>query len=222
MRKLNGLALRRYKKELRLSSEQKELIIGSLLGDGNMRFSWSCPEANFIVDHSADQKEYVYWKYKILKEWCLKKPIQTQRTYHKNPNHKLESFRFFTISHPEFTKLYKLFYRDGRKRIPLNIKEILTSAFSLAIWVMDDGSRNKKALFLNTQGFPVNEQKILQECLKTNFDLDSTINVHSFYKGRKYYRIRLTTESTAYLFGLIQGFLLPSMRYKFPLYPRND
>lgn len=222
MKKLNGPALKEYKERLKLSSRQEALLIGSLLGDGNMRFSWNWLEANFIVDHSSNQKRYVYWKYRILKNWCLKSPIRTQRSYHKNPGYKLESFRFFTISHPEFTKLYRLFYKDGRKIIPQNIEEILTSPFSLAVWVMDDGSRNKKALFLNTQGFPISDQKRLQCCLEANFGLDSTLNVHSYYKGRKYYRIRLTTKSTYSLFGLINRFLLPSMHYKFPPYPRND
>lgn len=222
MRRLFGSALEAYKKSLRLSSKQEAFLIGSLLGDGNMRFSWQAKEANFIVDHSAAQREYVWWKYKILKNWCLNPPIKTQRSYHKNPRRKLISWRFFTVSHPEFTRLYRLFYKNGRKVIPKNIKEILISTFSLAVWAMDDGSRNRKALFLNTQGFLLNGQRRLQDCLQKNFGLNSTLNVHSYYQGRKYYRIRIPTEDTCHLFDLIKEFLLPSMRYKFPFYPRND
>ncbi len=222
MKKLIGSALKIYKKDLKLSSKQEALLIGSLLGDGNMRFSWQSKEANFIVDHSVSQKKYVFWKYKFFQDWCLNPPIKTHRLYHKNPKRKLESFRFFTVSHPELTKFYKLFYENGQKVIPPNIGEILTSPFSLAVWVMDDGSRNRKALFLNTQGFSVSQQKRLQNCLKTNFGLNSTINSHSYYKGRKYYRIRITTQDTQHLFNLVKEFLLSSMRYKFPPYPCND
>ncbi len=222
MRKSIGPALKVYKRSLKLSYQQKAFLIGSLLGDGNMRFSWQAKEANFIVDHSSTQKEYVLWKYKILQEWCLSRPIKTQRFYHKDPRRKLTSWRFFTISHPEFTKLYRIFYKNGRKIVPFNIKEILNSPFSLAVWIMDDGSRNRRALFLNTQGFSLSEQKQLQDCLQKNFNLESTLNIHSYYQGKRYSRIRITTESTSRLFKLVKKFILPSMRYKFSFYPRND
>jgi len=222
MKKLSGVLLKNYKKNLKLSSVQKALLIGSLLRDGSMRFSWNCSEANFIIDHSGHQKRYVYWKYQILKDWCLSSIIKTERTYHKNSERKLESFRFFTISHPELTQLYNLFYENGKKRVPSNIEGFLLDSFSLAVWVMDDGSRNKQALFLNTQGFSLNEQKILQTCLLKNFGLDSSLNVHSYFKGKKYYRIRLTTKSTYKLYLLVKENLIPSMHYKFPFYPRND
>lgn len=214
--------LKVYKGSIYLSPIQKEFLIGTILGDGNLRFVSRNREASFIVDHGENQKAYVFWKYEIMKNWVLTEPKELNRIYHKDKSRILKSFRFSTISHPEFTSLYNLFYKNGVKTIPDNIGSILKSPFSLAVWLMDDGNKNHQAVFLNTQQFSRNEQEILRECLAYNFGLETIINKHWVYKGKQLYRIRVDTKSTKRLYELVKDFLLPSMRYKFPLYPRND
>lgn len=214
--------LRLYKENLILSPTQKEFLVGTILGDGNLRFASRNRQANFIVDHGIKQKTYVFWKHEIMKNFVLTEPKELSRIYHKDKSIKLKSFRFSTISHPDFTSLYNLFYKNGVKIIPDNIKDILKSPFSFAIWFMDDGNKNHQAVFLNTQQFSKDEQRILRDCLYKNFGLETTLNKHWFYKGKQFYRIRISADSTKKLYSLIKDFLLPSMRYKFPLYPRND
>lgn len=214
--------LKEYKKSLKLISVQQDLLIGSLLGDGNLRFIRKNHEVSFIVDHSLKQKDYVMWKYRVMRDWVLTEPKTLIRVYHKDPQRNLTSIRFQTICHPEFTYWYKIFYRNGKKIVPENIKDILVSPLSLAIWFMDDGNKNHQAVFLNTQQFSLEEQKVLQECLLENFSLETTINKHWVYKRKQLYRIRVSTDSTKKLYYLIKDFLISSMRYKFPLYPRND
>jgi len=157
-----------------------------------------------------------------MRDWVLTEPKELTRIYHKDKIRKLKSFRFSTVSHSEFTDFYNLFYRNGVKIIPEKIKDILKSPFSLAVWLMDDGNKNHKAVFLNTQQFSKQEQEFLRECLLGNFGLESKINKHWVYKGKQLYRIRVDTKSTKRLYELVKDFLLPSMQYKFPLYPRND
>lgn len=214
--------LRLYKESVRLSSLQKEFLIGTILGDGNVRFVARNREASLIVDHSLAQKDYVLWKYGIMNGWVLTEPKELNRRYHKDRSKTLKSFRFSTISHPTLTSLYNIFYRNGIKIIPENIGEVLTSPFSLAAWFMDDGNKNHQAVFLNTQQFSLAEQERLRKCLLKNFDLESSINKHWVFNGRQLYRIRISTESTKKLYDLVKDFILPSMLYKFPLYPRND
>ena len=211
-----------YKESLALEPIQRDLIIGSLLGDGNIRFVARNREATFVVDHSVVQRDYVQWKYRLLRAWVLTEPKTVSRTYHKNRERQLTSFRFSTMSHPELTFWYNVFYRDGRKIIPANISEILVSPFSLAVWSMDDGNKNHQAVFLNTQQFSQEEQELLRACLKDNFGLETTLNKHWLFKGKQLYRIRVTTASTKRFCALVKEFLIPSMTYKFPLYPRND
>lgn len=214
--------LKIYKKSLLLKDKQKELIIGSMLGDGNLRITGGNREANFIVDHSLAQKEYVVWKYNIMKEWVLTQPKIVTRVYHKDNRKILNSLRFISISHSEFTNWYNIFYKNGKKIIPVNIDKILKSPLALAVWIMDDGNKNHNALVLNTQQFTMKEQRILVDCLKNNFGLEARINKHWMFNGKQLYRLRLTTVSTKTMYELVQKFIIPSMCYKFPLYPRND
>lgn len=222
MKVFSPIELKVYKSSLTLTEIQRNFIIGSLLGDGNLRFTAKHHEANFTVDHGEKQKEYVWWKYHLLKDWVLTEPKEVKRIYHKDRERILTSYRFFTISHKEFTSLYYLFYRDGIKIIPQHIDKILKDNFSLAVWLMDDGNKNSSSVFLNTQYFSEAEQELLRECLYLNFGLDTTLNKHWLFRGRQLYRIRFTAVATRKLYKLVKEFIIPSMKYKFPLYPRND
>ena len=222
MELLRGRKLEKYKAKLRLSKTQRALIIGSVLGDGNLRITGRNRQANFIVDHGEKQKDYVFWKYKIMKEWVLTPPKQVTRIYHRDRKRKTISWRFLTISHSEFTKFYRLFYPAGKKIIPGSIKKLFDDPLSLAVLVMDDGTRSRESFFLSTQNFTRNEQERLLECLKANFGIEGKINIHSHWKGKTLYRIRINSASLGRLHKLVKPYILPQFRYKFPLYPRND
>ena len=49
-----------------LSQAQKSIIIGSLLGDENLRLAKGKLNALFEVNHGVRQKSYVDWKYKYF------------------------------------------------------------------------------------------------------------------------------------------------------------
>ncbi len=219
MNSITPQELKLYKKELELSSYQKDFLIGTLLGDGNVRLVARNREASLIVDHSTAQTDYVLWKYKIMKRWVLTEPKIVSRVYHKDVSKMLQSIRFSTISHPEVTSFYNLFYQQGVKVIPKDIGKILTSPISLAVWFMDDGNKNHQAVFLNTQQFTLGEQIMLKDCLLENFGLQASINKHWMYKGKQLYRIRINTESTKRFYALVKDLLVPSMLYKFPHIP---
>ena len=50
-----------------LSQMQRSVIIGSLLGDGYLRIISGRRNAFLEINHSIKQKDYVDWKYAILK-----------------------------------------------------------------------------------------------------------------------------------------------------------
>ena len=68
------------KKEMRLTPKQRSFIIGSMLGDATMRIGKKAKNANFKIDHCLEQKEYVFWKYEILKNFILTPPKLSYRT----------------------------------------------------------------------------------------------------------------------------------------------
>ncbi len=54
-----------------LSKVQKQLILGSVLGDGYMRKKTN---THLQISHSIKQKEYVDWKFHILKNLVISAP----------------------------------------------------------------------------------------------------------------------------------------------------
>jgi hypothetical protein len=190
-----------------------------MLGDGNLRFPGRSYHVNLTVEHGEMQQEYVWFKYEQLKEWVLTPPRRVSRTYHKDRTRTLGSWRFSSVSHPTFTSYYKLFYRDGLKVVPDNIGDLVEHPLTLAVWLMDDGNKNKDVLFLSTESFSVPEQDRLRSCLWERFGIDSTLNFHSHSNRQNLYRIRLSREGSKRAVDLIAPYILPSLSYKFSAIP---
>jgi len=219
MEGLRGKALAAYKQRLVLTPEQHQIVLGSLLGDGCLRFPGRSRHANLTVEHGELQHEYVWFKYEMLKEWVLTPPSSVTRTYHKDRTRKLISWRFSTVSHSAFSHYHKLFYRDGVKSIPQNISDLVAQPLTLAVWLMDDGSRNKDVLFLSTESFSIHDQNLLRACLLERFQISSTLNLHSHSNGQALYRIRLSREGSKRAVELVSPYVLTSLRYKFSAVP---
>ena len=82
-----------------LNQLQKSFLIGTLLGDGYIRQVKGRRDAFLEVNHSATQKEYVEWKYDLLKNLTRSGPKS------RNGKGGRVAYRFFTKQHPEFTKV---------------------------------------------------------------------------------------------------------------------
>lgn len=161
----NSLWLKQYKEGISLSKIQREVLIGTLLGDGYLGLSPSGESAKLQVYHSIKAKEYVLWKRNIFHNFVLSDPFY-QRTN--------KALRFTTIAHPSLLEFYTLFYVSGTKKVPKNIAEYLTSSLSLAVWFMDDGNGylKKNPLRISTYAFGLEGNLLLQSCMKMNFNID--------------------------------------------------
>ena len=183
-----------------LNQVQKSILIGSLLGDGALRLAKGKRNALFEVNHAIAQKAYVDWKYAQLKRFVLTEPKA------RSGNGKRIAYRFTTRSLPVFTTLYRHFYRNNKKIIP---DDVLLDPLALAIWFMDDGSKSRSSVYLNTQQFRVEDQKRLLQLLSNQLSLVGKLN-----KDKQYLRIRITTESTVRLKDIIRPYVLPMFYYK--------
>jgi hypothetical protein len=219
MKGLKAKALAEYKQRLDLQPEQRHALLGMILGDGCLRYPGRSHHANLTVEHGEAQKEYVWYKYELLKEWVTTPPRLVQRVYHKDPTRTTISWRFSTLSHKLLTNHRELFYAEGIKTVPDSICDLMTHPLTLAIWLMDDGNRNKDVLFVSTESFSVADQQRLCRCLSERFGIDSTLNFHSQSRGRLLYRIRLTRQGSKRAVQLIRPYVIPSLAYKFSAVP---
>lgn len=182
-----------------LTQLQKSLIIGSILGDGYVRIMPGRKDAFLEVNHSIKAKEYVDWKYSVLKNICKSGPRE------RDTNEGRVAYRFFTKQNPEITNLLNMFYIKGKKIVPQDLK---LDSIILAIWFMDDGSKSGSNVYLNSQQFSLADQNRLLRKLR-EIGLKARLN-----RDKKYYRIRILSESVPEFNRIINTHIIPSMRYK--------
>lgn len=204
------------KKEMRLTSKQRSFIIGSMLGDATMRVGIKAKNANFKIDHCLEQKDYVFWKYEILKNFVLTPPKLSYRTTPEGIRYK-KSWWFRTLRHPVLTEIYNQFYtkdsyRCGRKIVPDFFVDVI-NPFIMAVWVMDDGSYNQDKIDISTYSFTLQEIKKLIRIIKKKFSITML-----YYKDRdKGYRMYSNLKETQKLVDLICPYIIKTMRYKIGL-----
>lgn len=182
-----------------LTEEQRQIIVGCLLGDGTMRIKTN---ALLEINHSIEQKELVDWLYASLKQF-----VGTEPKVRKG-NGKRIAYRFTTRSLPIFTNLYHQFFLQGKKKLPIQIS---LSPLVLAVWFMDDGSKSRTSIYLNTQQFSLEEQELLRKMLYEQWGIETTLN-----KDKIYLRIRIRVSSIEKFVVLIKPHLLPQFYYKLP------
>ena len=97
--------------------------------------------------------------------------------------------------------------RNGGKHVP----NVELTPLALAVWFMDDGSRSRSAVYLNTQQFDIDCQVLLLSILWQQWGIESTLN-----RDRSYWRIRVRTGSVMRLTKLVGPHFLPEFSYKLP------
>lgn len=197
----NNLSSNRYK-ILKEDNILKQFIIGSILGDG-------CINKTNVISfgHSEKQLPYLNWKNSILQQYGLGANKVT-KCIHKSDRYKSGeciTFHFKSKTHPYFNDLRSKFYSFGKKNI---LQELISEmdAFGLAIWFQDDGCICKRSYQIYTNSFSLEEVKFLQQVLKDNFNINSTID-----KNRVIY---IRTDSKELLKEIIKPYIVPCMLYK--------
>ena len=194
-------------------SHQLDVIIGSLLGDVRLECRSKGIRASYTarlrVHHGDKQKEYVWWKYKMLKDLVSKEPREIS-WLNKKRNLKEVSWYFHTKSLKNFGIIHEIFYKNGVKKFPTEILPIFSDQM-LAVWYMDDGSKSYKSCYFNTQQLDISSQLNLILMFK-KLGIKSSLN-----KDKTYFRIRIATASVPILFGMIKKHIVSSMRYKLPI-----
>ncbi|MDD2731730.1 MAG: hypothetical protein PHI53_00875 [Candidatus Pacebacteria bacterium] len=194
----------------KINSKQKRLLIGTLLGDGTLELNGRY--ARLRINHSLKQKTYVEWKHKLLYKLAARDRIvcfsrnadlRTNKTYY--------FCRFDTNTNFLLDRFYKIFYVNGKKRVPNNIIKVLNDPLSLAVWFMDDGYKRNdcNSLRISTDAFTFKEQILLKNCLKENFNIDCKI-----HRKGKYWNIYIPSLEAKKFSRIIKPYIIPEMKYK--------
>ncbi len=185
--------------ELPLSQEQRQIAIGTLLGDGSIKRPPGTRYCSLAMGHSDQQLSYLNWKLEMLKPFASGK-IQP---HHQRPFHHGQTF-----THPEFSKLDKQFYPAGKKEFPLELFQEL-DPLAIAVWYMDDGSYSGGRSTLATCAFSFEATTRIAEWFTTK-----GMKAARHSNGNNSWIVGFTKAGTASLHDYVFPHIHPSMAYK--------
>lgn len=193
---------------LKLTRRQREIIIGTLLGDGHLETQTAGRTFRLRIMHAASQREYIEWLYRELR--TIVAGSLHEKCFTVNGKH-YRSYWFDTVNSSSLRFYAHQFYPCGKKQVPKLIAHLLTP-LALAVWYMDDGSIKSyetRGRILNTQGFSRGDTERLIDALHKKFGISSRLR-----KQKEGFQIFIPSESYDVLVKLIEPHLITSMKYK--------
>lgn len=197
-------------KLLKLSKQQREILVGLLLGEASLESLNRGHTYQLKIERSEQQREYVYHLYDLFKDWVEIPPQESEVILTDSSSKKVIGFQ--TISHAAFRFYAHQFYGEQSKKIPKLIHRWLTP-LNLAYWYMENGTISSSRVILYTHSIASWEVKRLVQTLATVFGLQ--------WKERKQsggYQLYLADESYERFQEIVEPYLLKSksMLYEIP------
>lgn len=180
MQKYRKLKQNDIYKNYKMTDIERNIIIGSLVGDGTLSIYGRSKNACYRENTGTSQIDYRKWKVEKL----------------KNLDFKTNKYgAIYSPSHPIYTEIYELFYPNGEKILTEENLKILDHPIGLACLFMDDGSliidsfRKKNNIYLfpriyfYTQSFSFEENLLLKQHLENTFNVH--FNLKNWKDGKK-------------------------------------
>ena len=170
---INGMTCNFRSENVKLNKEQKDLIVGSLLGDGHIDKRENSPI--FIVSHAENQKEYLYFKYNILKNICNKEPSFIEGGFKEIYSKLYKCQNQYRISTRVVNELD--FFRKKSKIEIIN----MLNEFSLSIFFLDDGHRSDNLWKICVASFSKEDKDFFINYLHDKFGIHGYSNKDDRY-----------------------------------------
>lgn len=199
-----------------LTETQYQVVLGSILGDGNISQRNCNGWSNLRLSHSAKQEEYLRWKVWLLGDLCRQEPKQVKEYLRRTPDNPVKRVATRidaeTIHHPMLNRL--------RMESYLPYKNIGTwadhiDALALAIFYMDDGTLvNGKYPRLYACDFDMGSVDYFREIILRKWGIRSSKTVMSERDDQ--YQIHILAPYDNF-WSVVASSIHPSMGNKLPL-----
>ena len=189
--------------DIKLTNIEKGVLIGHILGDGNLNKSKTSKYARGKIEQSYKQYEYFLWKFNHLYKLHNNKfnivdrfDARTSKIYKTVYSH----FR----TNPLLEYYYNITYK-GKKVIS---KELLKdfNDISLATLFMDDGYKVAHSYGIATNCFDLDSIENLRNLLYYKYNIETTIQSEN--------RLYILKQSKEVFESIILPYIIPSMLYK--------
>lgn len=182
----------------RFVNTHRSILYGMMLGDASINPRGK--KAMMELGHSEAQKEYVFYKYDLLKPMVRAAPKMIMSSVNGK---EWPTWRFRTSGDVEWQKLWSIFhencrvehYSNGTRKLYKTVNQRILDQLDdhgMAIWFMDDGSsshkyRKDKLKVVNhnvklcTHGYTEEENKLISGWLDLRYGISSVV-----YKDKNY------------------------------------
>lgn len=195
-------------RNISISSKQKQIIIGHLLGDGCIYRDGPNSMYKIEISQKEGHEQYFHWKINMFSPFVN----NWRRNYDKRGNSVM--LHATTICHQEIKEFADMFYLANREKIVPKKIDIFMTPLALAIWIMDDGSLNAGVnMRIATMQFSHESHIELQNLLERCFNVKSKIMKFK-YKDKIYNQLTLNKKNTQILSDIISPYVIDCMMYK--------
>lgn len=191
-----------------LTSIEKSVIVGTLLGDGFINAK--SPLAGYLIlGHSIKQEAWLLQKMEWLSRLFKRKPYYIKQVRKGTEN---TGIFCYSLSFRELKTLQSIFYIDNKKIIPSNIDEYFDE-LSLAVLYMDDGYCHKthkgkySTYYLSLCNFDNNSILNFIALLNKKWNIIAT-----HQKSNNV--IAISSKSKESFLKIIRPYIIDSMKYK--------
>lgn len=196
---------------------QKDVLIGSMLGDGSITKQTN-KNCSFNKKQSKIRKEYLDWHYNIFEGYSAAvRPVFSSEKLiggkkgriieRQKVEKRLSSYAFSTYRHPNITNFRNKWYKNNIKIIPNDLE---LNPQIIAIWYFDDGCnciQNRDAV-LCTQSFKLEEAEFLCSKLHPFNLMPKIVKIKSEYTGREMPMLKFSKTSYDNLISLVKPYML--------------
>lgn len=162
------LGLKEENQTITFSHQQEQIILGGILGDGNIKRNGS--NYYYRESHGRTELEYCYWKMEQLE------PYISKGGFHITDKRDGQ-MGFQTINSPTFSK-----YKE------MEVTEVIQSldAYGATVYLLDDGWARPTGYCVSTGTFSRGTETLLVDRLNDIFDTSASVISHqaiSFHKS---------------------------------------
>ena len=207
---MRSSALETYKQRLSLTNEQREVLVGIILGDAHLETQNGGRTFRLKIEQSIKHEAYINHLYLLFRDW-VRTPPQVKRV--RSQNAESCNVWFQTLSHEAFRFYAHQFVDEKVKRVPPLIHKWLTPR-AIAYWYMDDGSiksAESKGVIFNTQAFKLVDIERLCAVLHEQHGLIATPR-----RQREGHQIYVSGKSFEAFTDLVKPYVITEMNYKLP------
>jgi hypothetical protein len=199
-----------------IPAEITEVITGMILSDASIALPPGCHNARVHIEQQDESFVCILWNL-FDSIGLVGAPPKLRNRTDKKRGLSWTAFSFATFTHPFFTELHKIWYKnvEGKavKVLPSNIAELLTPV-AIAFLLSGDGSYCKSTgrITICTDSFTAEEVDCLRSIFLDQFGIETT-RIRNGHRDDQYV-IRIPKREVPKVQQLVQSHLPAMMRYR--------